>query len=76
VLEIIAPGSSHHSVDIHALGSQICPGLIDLLHQFGVSGGHIVESEDAVAELKQEISAEGDESPEGELWRIESAWFL
>lgn len=33
-------------------------------------GGDIVECEDAVAELEEEVCAEGDEGPEWELWVI------
>ncbi len=32
-------------------------------------GRDIVEREDAVAELEEEVRAEGDEGPEWELWR-------
>lgn len=54
-------------VDIDALGPQIRARNVDLLHQLGVGGRHVVEGEDAVAELEEEVGAEGDEGPEGEL---------
>lgn len=55
-------------VDVDALAPQIRAREVDLLHQLGVGGGHVVEGEDAVAELEEEVGAEGDEGPEGELW--------
>jgi len=61
-------GSARNLVHIHPLAPQVLSRHVNLLHQLCVRGGDIVEREDAVAELKEEICAEGDEGPEWELW--------
>ena len=38
--------------------------LVDLLHKLRVRIGHVVESEDAVAEFEKEEGAEGHEDPD------------
>jgi len=43
--------------------------LIDLLHELVVCFRHIVEGEDAVAELEEEECAEGDDGPDWQLQR-------
>ena len=55
------------SVDIHPLRPQLPPRNLDLPQELLVRFRHIIESEDAPAELEEEVGAEGDESPEGEL---------
>lgn len=32
--------------------------------------GYVVEGQDAPAEVEEEVCAEGDEDPEGELWLV------
>jgi hypothetical protein len=53
--------------NIHPLGLEVDPRLEYLLLNLLVRFRHVVEGEDAVAELEKEVSAEGDESPEGDL---------
>lgn len=47
--------------------SQIRSRLLDLFHQLFVCFRDIVERENAVSEFRQKVSAEGHESPEGNL---------
>lgn len=54
-------------VHVHPLAPQVLSRHVNLLHQLCVRGGDIVECEDAVAELEEEVCAEGDEGPEWEL---------
>lgn len=68
----LVPQHSAHAVvaylvDVHALGPQIRPRKINLLHEFCVCLGYIVEREDAVPELEKEVGTEGDKSPERQL---------
>ena len=56
-------------ININALGLQVGPGKLDLLHQLGVRLGCVAESEHAPAEAEEEPGAERDEGPEGELCR-------
>ena len=53
--------------NIYALCLEVFPRLCYLLHQLRVRLGYVVEGEDSPAELEEEVCAEGDESPEGEL---------
>jgi hypothetical protein len=56
-------------VNLHTLSPQISPRQINLLHEFCVSLGDIVECEDAEAEFEEEVGTEGDEGPEWQLDR-------
>lgn len=58
----------HISIHIHTLALQIFPRLLNLRHQLLVGLRNVVEGENSVAEFAQEIGAEGDEGPEGELF--------
>jgi hypothetical protein len=53
--------------NIHTLTNQILPRLQYLRLNLLVRLGDIVEREDAPAELEEQVCAEGNESPEGEL---------
>jgi hypothetical protein len=53
--------------DIHPLSLQILPRLLYLLLDFLVRLRYVVECEDAPAELKEEVCAEGNQAPEGNL---------
>lgn len=66
----------HVSIHIHTLALQIFPRLLNLRHQFLVGLRDVVEGEDSVAEFPQEIGAEGDEGPEGEVWYYFELEFL
>ncbi len=46
---------------------QVRLGLLDLGQEFLVCLGHVVERHDAQAQAAEEVGAEGDEEPEGEL---------
>lgn len=54
-------------VHIHAQFSQVHLGQINLGHQLLVRLGYIVEGHDIPAESEEEVGAERDESPEGQL---------
>lgn len=54
-------------VDIDTQLSQVGLSLVNLRHQLLVRLGDIVEGHDVVAESGEEVCAEGNESPEGEL---------
>jgi len=54
-------------VDINAQSPQVLLRLIDLEHEFLMSFGHVVKSEDSPTEFEEEVCAEGDEDPKGEL---------
>lgn len=58
------------STNINALGSELCPSLLDLCHQLRVCLRYVVEGEDAPAELEEEVCAEGNERPERDLAMI------
>lgn len=45
-------------VNLHTLSLQISPRQIDLLHEFCVCLGDVVECEDAVAEFEEEVGTE------------------
>lgn len=64
LLEFSAFSSSIHA---HALLLEIRSRLVNLPHQFLVCFRNIVECENAESELEEEVCAEGDESPDGEL---------
>lgn len=53
--------------NINPLLPQIHFRLINLLHQFLIRVGNIVECEDSEAEFEEEVCAKGDEGPEGKL---------
>jgi hypothetical protein len=67
-VQLSPSGSARNLVHIYPLALQVLSRHVNLLHQLCVRRGDIVEREDAVAELEEEICAEGDESPEWELW--------
>jgi hypothetical protein len=73
----IAPASDHivatPSVQSDTPLSQVRSRLLDLFHQLFVCFRDIVEREHAVSEFRQKVSAEGDESPEGNLEEVVSA---
>ena len=54
-------------VDVDALLPQVLLREVDLDHELLVRLGHVVEGQDAPAEGEEEVGAEGDEDPEGEL---------
>lgn len=56
-----------HLVHFNTHLLQVCTSDLDLGHEFLVSLWNIVEGHDIVAELAQEVCAEGDEGPEGKL---------
>lgn len=56
--------------NINALRFEVCPGNLNLLHKLCMRSRHIVEGEDSVAELEEEVCAEGDECPEWKLHGI------
>lgn len=58
----------HTSIHIHTLALQIFPRLLNLRHQLLVGLRNVVEGENSIAEFAQEVGAEGDEGPEGELF--------
>lgn len=60
---------SSHLIHTNTLGLQIRPRSLNLPHQFLVSLRHIIKSEDAISEFEKEVRAEGNEGPEGELWK-------
>lgn len=62
----------HISIHIHTLALQIFPRLLNLRHQLLVGLRNVIEGENSVAEFAQEIGAEGDEGPEGELFLFDS----
>lgn len=53
--------------NINTLGLEVNPGLLYLRLQFIVCLGDVVEGEDSQAELEEEICAERNEGPEGDL---------
>jgi hypothetical protein len=54
-------------VNSNAELSELNLGLLNLRRELLVCVGDVVEGEDAEAETEEEICAEGDEGPEGEL---------
>jgi len=54
-------------VDSDAELSELNLGLLNLRRELLVCVGDVVEGEDAEAETEEEVCAEGDQSPEGEL---------
>lgn len=58
-----------HLVDIDAKLAQIRLGQLNLGHELLVSLGHVVESHDVPTQTKEQVGAEGNESPEWELCR-------
>ena len=52
-------------VDVDALFPEIGPRLVNFAHQFVVCIGHVVEGEDAPAQLEEEVRAKGYNGPEG-----------
>ena len=58
------------SVHGHTPLGQVRLRLLDLFHQLFVCFGDIVEREHAVSEFAQEVGAERDESPEGNLQEV------
>jgi hypothetical protein len=55
------------STNVDALGSELCPCLLDLCHQLRVCLRYVVEGEDAPAELEEKVCAEGNERPKRDL---------
>jgi hypothetical protein len=53
--------------DVNTLCPKVRTRFFDLRHQFCVCLWHVVEGEDSPAELKEEVCAERDEGPEGNL---------
>lgn len=67
----ITPPSHHiRLVDINAQRPQVDLGLVNLRHQLLMRSRNIVEREDAEAESEEEVCAEGNEDPEGELHKL------
>lgn len=56
-------------VHIHAQRSEVLLGQLDFAHQLLVCVGAVVEGQDAPAEADEQVGAERDEGPEGELRR-------
>ena len=56
-----------HLVDCDTHLLQICTSNLNLGHELFVSFWNVVEGHDIVAELAQEVCAEGNDRPEGEL---------
>lgn len=54
-------------VDINTQSTELHPGLLDLRLQLVVRCGAFVEGDEAPAEAGEEVGAEGNESPDGEL---------
>lgn len=63
----LSPSPRTYLVDVDAPRPEVLLREVDLLHQLLVGLGHVVEGEDAPAEGEEEVGAEGDEDPEGEL---------
>jgi len=61
-------------VDINAQGPQVLLRLIDLEHEFLMSFRHVVKGEDSPTEFEEEVCAEGDEDPKGELVKFRLAY--
>lgn len=55
------------SIHINPHPLQLHPRLINLRHQLLMCLRNIVECEHAIAELEEEVCAEGNEGPEGKL---------
>lgn len=62
-------------VHTHAESAQVRAGQLNLLDQLLVRLGAVVESHDAPAEAGQDVRAEDDDEPEGEL-RRDCQWEL
>lgn len=57
-------------VHIHAQRPQLLLCHLDLPHYLLVRVGAVVEGEDAPAEADEEVCAEGNEEPEGQLFEF------
>lgn len=55
-------------VDVDATRAQVFLRQLDLGHDLLVRLGHVVEGQHAPAETEEQVGAEGDEQPEGELF--------
>jgi len=64
-----SPRYMEYLVNLHTLSPQISPRQINLLHEFCVCLGNVVECENAEAEFEKEIGTEGNEGPEWQLCR-------
>jgi hypothetical protein len=62
--------------NIHPLSFQVDPSLLYLRLQFFIRIGYIVEREYAPAEFEEEVCAEGDEYPEGDLKHVSHTWVI
>jgi hypothetical protein len=63
----VLPGLFLVLAHVHPLGLEVDSSLLNLLLDLLVRFWHVVEGEDAVAEFEEEVCAEGNEGPEGDL---------
>tara|TARA_R110002003_G_scaffold290_4_gene18555 strand:+ start:2975 stop:3379 length:405 start_codon:yes stop_codon:yes gene_type:complete len=62
--------------NIHPFSLQVDPSLLYLRLQFFIRIRYIVEREYAPAEFEEEVCAEGDEYPEGDLKHVSHTWVI